>query len=118
MLAINLPFFAEDTELERRYLATIGRSFRQAFRRGQVLYAFKTPTTREALQAALARQDRPPPLVDLGERIMADLVAVELPRDGAVFTDDHAPVEKLTSDAITAEWYAKERELRQERLGY
>ena len=118
VLAVNLPFFAENTRLERYYLATIGQVFDSAFRVKQVLYAFKQPISPESLLQQLHTRELPVALGPLRDTIIQHLTVVELRSEGPMFTDDHAPLELLTFQALSTDWLAGERAKRKELLGY
>lgn len=118
IMAINLPFFAQNTELEQRYLSTIGHVFETAYRVSQVLYAFKQPISKTELLEQLQKQSLLPALEPLRTTLHEQLQAVKLNPTGAVFSDDYAPLERLTFDAITADWLAAERRQRKVLLGY
>jgi spermidine synthase len=118
IMVLNLPFFAGQTQLEQYYLNTIGRVFDSAFRFRQVLYAFKQQVRQQDIIAAIDRRTLPPVLTELAQKILDELEPVPLTREGALFTDDYAPLEKLTFDAIDKQWLARERTNRKQWVGY
>jgi len=117
IMLLNIPFFAGETQLEQYYLNTIGQVFDSAFRVGQVLYAFKQPLAGDELKNRLSGQDLPSALEPLRERILEQLNLVTL-GDGPFFTDDFAPIERLTFQAIDADWLRSVRAERKQLLGY
>jgi len=98
--AVNLPFYAAGTELEDRLLSTISAVFPSTYLSGGMAYAFAAEVSKEQLEARLTDRAFPPALELLVKRTLAHLRWVTRGSAGEIFTDDHAPVEKMTFELL------------------
>jgi spermidine synthase len=94
LVVLNFPWFAVGTELEEFLLGTLQRVFPHVYLTGHVAYASGTPIAVEAARVNASRLAQP-----ALRRVVRENTREwrEAPRSSSCFTDDLAPVERLTA---------------------
>jgi spermidine synthase len=97
VVAINFPLYSLHEELDQWYLDTLSEAFPCLYfsKKGHMIYALKGERDIEEIRSAVA-QCRHEELRKVGEGILRRLVKIQHPPGDRVFTDDFAPIERMT----------------------
>jgi spermidine synthase len=103
VVAVNLPFYALNTELSEYLLNTIKRVFAgSVYISGCVAFVFNTEIGSDELFNRFDNR-APAALMDLGRKVIENFQEVEMTNPNKVFTDDYAPVESMTYKILKTE---------------
>lgn len=100
ILALNIPFYAIGTRLEKRMLETMAAVFPVTLISRGMVYGLKSDISTETLEARLTGRPRPPALALLGDQALRQLQWMDPGSSGVIFTDDLAPIEQLTFEIL------------------
>lgn len=104
VVAVNIPFYALDTELSEYFLNTIKRVFTgSVYLSGCVAFVFDSKIRIDELFDRIRAQAVPASLIALSHDVIADFKPVEITNPNKVFTDDYAPVESMTYAILKSE---------------
>lgn len=102
ILAVNLPFFSHEAELGEYLQNSIASVFPgSTYVSDGMAFSFNRTTSPDDLAEKLNTSRLPEILVDLGRTILSDFQLVSVSQTDRVFSDDFAPIEKLTAEALS-----------------
>lgn len=96
IVTINRPGFSPNTNFNEYYLNTITRVFPNSYIFGNTFFAFKENIDKKIMQQLIQAKELPPQLLKLSKTILSGLERINRPASEKIFSDDFAPVEKLT----------------------
>jgi spermidine synthase len=101
IVVVNYPKFLEkNEELSKYYLGTMMSVFPSTFISNEALFAFKTPTSVLDVKKAISAQKFPNELIQVAQKALSKLKPVDDQETSAFFTDDYAPIELMTFNAL------------------
>lgn len=102
VVVVNYPKFLEkNKKLSEYYLGTVKSVFPSVFTSHETLFAFKAETSALDIKKIIASKKFPRrELIEVAQKALAKLKAVEDQEKSVFFTDDLAPVELMTFKAL------------------
>lgn len=100
IVAINIPGYSINTPFGDYYLNTVTRVFPNSYLSGHVLYAFKSDLDKDSIIQRIGGKKLPENLDYISRKVLSKLEKVDLKSSGNIFTDELAPVEKMTFEII------------------
>ncbi len=100
IIVINMFSVFKNKPMGNSYIHTIAQVFPSVFITDTMIYAFKTPTTKEELVKKMESAELSPELSYARNLFLKNLEEISIFPNAIVFTDDYAPIEPLIFSEI------------------